>query len=183
MFLSDVFLNYFITIGVLLILLGIVTLFINYHKDKLVHIEIEEFLAEKKIEYIKEKNKNYDFIMKTKDRTYYVALVKIPSNSSVTINNKTTWCLRFGGSRKGRSYPNKRFLNEVEPFLRMRLPNDSDLKIVILYPSTEVILKYMNESEICEIHPSDTPYGNKVIGFDKFKSNFDDLLRTKSKGR
>ena len=69
MFLSDVFLNYFITIGVFLILLGIVTLFINYHKDKLVHIEIEEFLAEKKIEYIKEKNKNYDFIMKTKDRT------------------------------------------------------------------------------------------------------------------
>ena len=183
MFIADVFFNYFLAVALLLVSLGIVTLFINHHKDKLLNLELEEFLSDKKIEYIKDTNKNYDFIMKTKERTYYVALVKIPSNSSVTINNKTTWCLRFGGSRKGRSYPNKRFLTEVEPFLKMRLPNDSDMKIVILYPSTEVILKYMNESEICEIHPKDTPYGYKVISYDKFKSCFDDLLYTKSKGR
>lgn len=181
MFLSNPYLNYFLLILALLIVFLIITFFINKSKEKLLFSEIELFVTSKKMTYQKKEKCHYDFIMKNDIRTFYCKVVKIPSNSSVTINNKTTWCLRFGGKRKGRSYPNKRYMNEVEPFLRMKLNEDTDMKIVILYPATETILKYQNESEICEVKPTDTPYGYKVISYNFFNSKFDDLLKTKSK--
>lgn len=181
MFLNNVNFNYFLCIFILLIVFIVITILINNTKDKLLRDEIEKYIKEKGIEIKSVKNKNYDYIMKTKDKNYYISLLKVPSNSSITINSKYTWCLRFGGKRKGRSYPNKRYLTEVEPFLRMRLSNDNDMKLIIIVPSTEVILKYINESDICEVNPKDTPHGYKVISYHRFKSNFNDIFFTKSK--
>lgn len=181
MFLTNPYLNYFLVILSLLIILLLITFFINRNKEKLLFTEIELFVTSKKMTFEKVEKRHYDFIMKNDARTFYCKVVKIPSNSSVTINSKNTWCLRFGGKRKGRSYPNKRYLNEVEPFIKMKLSNDTDMKVIILYPSTETILKYQNESEICEVKPIDTPYGYKVISYNFFNSMFDDLLKTKNK--
>lgn len=179
MFLSNPFLNFFIAILVLFVLIIILTIIINSYKIKLIYSEIELFAHENKFIFEKSKNKLYDCIIKTEKNTFLIKVTKIPSNSSVTINSKETWCLRFGGgSRNGRNYPNKQYMNDLCDFLKMPTENTKDSKIVkliILYPSTEKILKYMNESEICEIKPSDTPYGYKVIGYNNLYKDFNIL--------
>lgn len=177
----NVFTNYLIAIAILLVCFGVISYLINKGKDSLLFSEFEKLLSEKNISYNKVKNDNYNYIMNINDRNYYVRFMKVPTNSQVTINSKTTWCLQFGGSRKGRSYPNKKYMNELSSFLRMKLPLDTDLKIIVLYPSTERILRYLNESEISEVFPIDTPNGYKVISYDKLALKFNDLLSTRKK--
>ena len=180
---SNKYLNFFLVIGGLLILFVLLTIFINKNKIKLIYSEIEALAIQKKLVYEKSSDKRFDCIIKTKDYKLLIKVVSIPSNSSVTINSKDTWCLRFGGgNRKGRNYPNKQYMNELVPFLKLseNSLNTNNLivrKIIILHPSTETILKYMNESDICEIKPTDTPYGYKVVTYKDFFTCFDILTK------
>ena len=147
MFLNNPFFNYFIVIFVLFIGFVILTALINKNKMNLVFSEIELFVKEKGYTFERVKNKPYDVIIKKDQKVYYINLCNIPSNSSVTINSKNTWCLRYGGKRVGRSYPNKRYMNELIPFLNLKdnnTNNNSYVKIILLYPSTEKVLKYIS---------------------------------------
>lgn len=181
------YLNFFLVIGGLLILFVLLTIFINKNKIKLIYSEIEALAVQNKCSFEQSKDKRFDCIIKTKEYMLLIKVASIPSNSSVTINSKDTWCLRFGGgSRKGRNYPNKQYMNELVPFLKLSENsfevnlNSEKLKIrkvIILHPSTEVILKYINESDICEINPNDTPYGYKVVTYKNFFKYFDRLTK------
>ena len=182
MFLNNPFFNYFIVIFVLFIGFVILTALINKNKMNLVFSEIELFVKEKGYTFERVKNKPYDVIIKKDQKVYYINLCNIPSNSSVTINSKNTWCLRYGGKRVGRSYPNKRYMNELIPFLNLKNnntnSNNSYVKIILLYPSTEKVLKYINESDICEVKPTDLPYGYRVMNYKDFYNYFD-MITTK----
>lgn len=169
---------YVIIIFAILALYLIVNAIINKTKENLVYDEIEDFCNTRNYKYNKAHDRRFDLTIESDDFIMYVAVCKIPTNSSVTINSRQTWCLRFGGSRKGRNYPNQRYLNELTPFLGFN-PNKSDKKIykvVVFYPTTEVILKYLNESEIGEIKPDNISFGYKAIRYVEFKEKFDDLL-------
>ena len=136
--------------------------------------EIELFTRDKGFSFEKVKGKPYDFILRKDNKTILVNILSIPSNSSVTINSKSTWCLRYGGKRVGRSYPNKRYLNELVPFLSLKSQDEE--KIVLFYPSTEKVLKYVNESDICEIKPKDISYGYRAMTVKDFYNEFDNLF-------
>ena len=41
--------------------------------------------------------------------------------------------------------------------------------MVVLYPTTEVILKYINESDIININQSDLVYGTQIIKFNELE--------------
>ena len=128
------------------------------------------------------KKKNYDFIFESEDITFLVKMVAIPSNSQVTINNKWTWRLSWGGNskNKGRSYPNNRYLHEVVDFLKETYKKEKlTVKLILLYPQTEKILMYLNESELDIITPDKTPYGYKVISLNNLISQFGSLLNIK----
>ncbi len=175
MFLSNPFFYYFITILVLLILIYISSIFIQKNKMKLLYQELLVFANKNNYSLSKSSNPNYDYKLVTDKKTFLISIVNIQPNSSVTINSKDTWCYRYGGgNKKGRSYPNKEYMKNIIPFLRMKVQN-GETKLVILYPSTEAILKYVNESDICEVKPEDTPYGYKVTTYQDFYNNFEKL--------
>lgn len=169
---------YIIIIFAILGLYLIVTAIINKTKENLVYDEIEDFCNTKNYNYTKSHDKRFDVMIESDSFMMYIAIVKIPSNSSVTINSRNTWCLRFGGKRKGRNYPNQRYLNELTPFLNFNpSKKEKDIyKVVVFYPTTEVILKYLNESEIGEIKPDNISFGYKAIKYNEFIEKFDDLL-------
>lgn len=128
------------------------------------------------------KSKNYDFILESKDVILYIKYTAIPSNSSVTINSKSTWRLQWGGSknRPGKSYPHDRYLNELSPFLKETIKKEKPfMKVIILYPSTEKILMYLNESDLDIVDIKKTPYGYKVTTFENFVDDFNEIINIK----
>lgn len=128
------------------------------------------------------KNKNYNYTMEDKDKKIYIKVISIPRNSQVTINNVSTWRLQWGGNslKLGRSYPNARYMEEVIKFIQEDISIDKPLiKLIMLYPNTEKILRYINESDLEIITPDKTPYGYKVTTFTKFKEQFEILSNIK----
>lgn len=126
------------------------------------------------------KNKNYDFIIENKDLIIYLKAAYIPSNSSVTINSKSTWRLQWGGYKAGRAYPHDRYLNELTPFLNETIKKDKKfLKVIMLYPGTEKVLMYLNESELDVVDINKTPYGYKVTTYNTFMDDFAKIINIK----
>ena len=120
----------------------------------------------------------YDYLIENKEVVIYIKKAKIPSNSSVTINARNTWCLRWGGKRVGRSYPNMRYMKELIPYLICEYQNEKKvIKVVLIYPDTEVILKYLNESELATVKPLDNNYGTRAIRFLDFEEAFKELIK------
>lgn len=118
----------------------------------------------------------YNYIIENDNEIIYLRYIIIPKNSSITVNSKSTWCLRYGGgSRAGRSYPNKEYLNYLKSFLTTDYSaeysaNKKVRKVVVLYPTTEVILKYINESDIININQTDLVYGTQIIKFNELEN-------------
>lgn len=171
---------YIIIIFSILLLYFFVTFLVNKTKEKLAYDEIEEFCEKNGYLYEKSKDHRYDMVIKGDDFVMYMAMCKVPAGSSVTINSRNTWCLRFGGKRKGKGYSSKRYLTELASFLSFEPVKDATgkkvYKVVVFYPSTEAILKYMNESEIMEIKPENISFGYKAITYNKLFLEFDNLL-------
>ena len=114
-----------------------------------------------------------DFILEKKDLTILVKLIFVPGNSTITVNSKDTWCLRYGGSNKYQ-YPKMRYLDHLKPFLNYQ--NDFERKVVIVYPGTNKIQRYLNESEIAILEYKDLVYDYKIITFEDLEKHFQDLL-------
>ena len=121
-----------------------------------------------------EKGKDCDYLL-IGEKTIKVAICFIPSNSSVTINSRSTWCLRWGGKRYGRGYPNQRYVNEMVGFLKMKVKED-EKKVIILYKDTEKLLKYLNESEIATVEFGEVAYDYQVLSFLKIDDYFKEIL-------
>lgn len=78
----------------------------------------------------------------------------------------------------GRSYPNKRYINELIPYLMADFASEKKIfKMVIIYPNTEVILKYLNESELATVGPFDNNYGMQVLRFSDIEANFATIVK------
>lgn len=171
---------YIIIIFALILLYFIVTFIINKTKENLAYDEIEEFCEKNGYRYQKSKDKRYDALIDGDNFLMYITLLRVPTSATVTINSRTTWCLRFGGKRNGKGYKDRRYLNELIPFLNFDIPNKNNdkriYKVVIFYPDLEGILKYINESEIIEIKPENISFGYKAITYKKFYNEFDNLL-------
>ena len=175
---------WYIVIGVgLLALYIIISLIIGKLRSKVIDDEIQEIAKTNQFNYLKEKNKKYDYLLSNDSYDIYIRLITIPSNSSVTINSKETWCLRWGGKRVGRGYPNMRYLDELGGFLKSNITSvdKETIRLVLLYPGCEVILKYLNESEIATVTPESINHGFKAFKYDELKNHFNDLFITKEK--
>jgi len=128
------------------------------------------------------KSRTFEFKLENAEIILLIKVLPIPHNSAVTINSKYTWRLQWGGSssKAGRPYPRSRYLNEMIPFLKDVVKSDKKvLKVTLLYPKTEKVLRYLNESDLDIIEPKDTPHGYKVVSFNEFEEYFDDIINIK----
>jgi hypothetical protein len=170
---------YLIVIG--LVVTGLIVFFSIYikkHRAKKISELFEKVAKEKGFSLQTLQNDIADYSLENDSKKLLIKLVYVPSNSSITINSKTTWNLRYGGSGTyGKSYSNQRYLNELIPFLKYEPKNTKQTqKVIVVYPKTNKIEKYLNESDIAIIKYKDLSYGYKVIKFIDFDEYFEDLV-------
>ncbi len=149
-------------------------------QKKQIHKHLLEFIDKKgyRVEQIK-KDKDLDFVLTKTDAAKYnrikIKVAFVPKISTITINNKFTWNLHYGGTEApGRRYPHNRYLDELIGFLRADA-EEGELKLVIVYESTSKVQKYVNESELVILEPGELVYDYKVINFHDLNSDFDKL--------
>lgn len=177
--LSDVVVPILIIILALIFVIGVFCFIIPFKTRSNVQKKLAKLALENDLKLTVDIEKNYDFLLENENIQLQFKITRIPSNSSVTINNVYTWALRYGGSSKkpGRSYPNQRYMLDVANFISKNLPTKKKvLKVIILYPTTEKIAMYLNESELKIVESTDTPYGYKVIRYVDLEEKFKDLL-------
>lgn len=128
----------------------------------------------------KHKKDLYHYSLESNKQIYLLYFCSIPANSMVTINSRQTWSLTWGGNikDKGRAYRKQRYLHELVRFLSQDFDFDKEYtKIIILYPDTENIVRYLNESDLDVVTAKDTPYGYKVTTFPRFIEDFNNFFR------
>lgn len=161
-----------IPIGVIVLVILVYVFFIRPHQIKrIVNEKVDSYFTKKG--FGEEKTISIcDRVYKKDDQKIYLKYVLIPSNSQITINCKEIWRLSWGGNpeKKGRAYPNNRYLKEVESFAKASIDGK---KIFIIYYTTEHILRYINECELETIDISKKTYDYKIICFNRFDEEMD----------
>ena len=128
--------------------------------------------------FTEHKRKLYDFTIETEEVKLFIRMIDVPSNSMIQINSKDTWVLQWGGSSKdfGRSFPNKKYLDEIKDFLKKDFQSDKKTyKIILVNKETEKIVRYLNESELAVVTFNDTVYGYKIMELNKIESQMNEL--------
>lgn len=170
---------YFIIAVIIIIAIVFLNNYLEKMKLKSITTKLEIICSNNNFILTDSVDKRYDKKLETENTVFYIKYVIIPKNSSITINSKDTWCLRYGGgNRKGRNYPNKEYMNYLKPFLNAKFENGKTVqKLVILYPSTEVVLKYLNESDIAVVKFNTSAYDVKLINYTDLDEKFIDLTK------
>lgn len=165
-----------IAIAIVLILINMV--FLPLQRKRKVYELLTKIKQEKGYNLIDFKNKSYDFILENENKKIYIKVVYVPSNSAITINSRNTWSLMYGAnpSKPGKRYPNQRYLNELIPFLNFKPQDENNLKLIIVYKTTDKVQRYLNESEIKILNNNELVYDYQVITYVELESHFDDLL-------
>lgn len=171
----------YISLGIILILLA----YYQYIQPLLIYKKVYKVLSalEKKgfaLQVVK--NKQYDFILENEEVIFLVRYLSVPKNAMITINSKNTWVLGWGANphNKGKGYPHTRYLSELKSFLNGEIKKEKKtIKLILIYPCVDQVIKYLNESELAIVTSKDTPYGYKVINATEVNDKIDDLLNIK----
>ena len=169
----------YVAIGLMVIAMGYTQLYLPRKSHKQI-IEKLSLLEAKGYMLSSAKDKAYDYMLESEEVEIYIKCVFIPKHSNVTINAKSTWRLSWGGnpSKLGRSFPHHRYMPEVEEFSKWIIKKDKKIvKLFMLYPHTDKILMYLNESELEIVTPLMTPYGYKVSNFITIEEDIEMLIK------
>lgn len=162
-----------------IIVAAIYFLWIIVIKPKKEQKEIEKKLLEytnkNNYKFQKAPTTDYDYIIDKGNQKYLLKIVKVPSVSAITINNKTTWNLHFGGSgAPGKRYLDNRYLNELVPFLKKEVSEDEN-KIIVIYKDTNKIQRYQNESDIVIVKEGEMVFDYRIIIYNNFENQFNQI--------
>lgn len=105
-------------------------------------------------------NKNtYEFITSTDKYVFFIE--NIPTNTTIQINNKTTWEMKISNnSSTGASHQNSKILASIIKFMNFET---DDKKIIIFTPDPKKIVMYINECEIIIVNSKTNVYGTNII--------------------
>ena len=172
--------KYIIIISIALVVLGVLLIVLStvFKKNRLrkMHNQVEEIFndyVKKHFDYKFEivSKQEYDYIFETIRFRYYIKVVPNFNNQEITVNNSVKWQLR-----KSFNDESLRFVDGIEPLMRMELPQSDDKinkKLYIVYPSARTLLKYINECEMEFVHADTDVYGTNIITFINLRENRD----------
>ncbi|MFA5542654.1 MAG: hypothetical protein WC008_03770 [Bacilli bacterium] len=169
----------YVALGLMVIALGYNQFYLPYRSHKQI-VEKLTKLEDKGYMMTSRRDKLYDYLLENEEVEVYIKCVFIPKHSNVTINAKSTWRLSWGGnpSKLGRSFPHHRYMPEIEEFSKWVIKKDKKVvKLFMLYPHTEKVLMYLNESELEIVTPLMTPYGYKVSNFSTLEEEIELLIK------
>lgn len=129
-------------------------LILNKKQKDSVKDEIVELL--KQYGSVNIEGKNIEFT--TKNKTYRVLFYYVSPNLELTINSKTKWEIRS---------KTKSLVVDKQHFLSSKLP-----KLVIIYPTTHPIKRYINENEMVFVKPQEHFYQMNIM----LKSDLKNIL-------
>ncbi|PKK88856.1 MAG: hypothetical protein CVV62_01700 [Tenericutes bacterium HGW-Tenericutes-7] len=136
-----------IILAVFALFIALYTIFIVLDRKKLEIIKMNTVTLFETYGKIKYENKRMLFI--TQNETYEVLYFGMSRNAELTINSRTMWEVINAGTSK---------VIDQTVFLASKYP-----KIVIVYPSTQVIKRYINENEMVFVKPQDQFYDLRLI--------------------
>ncbi|MBQ9449614.1 MAG: hypothetical protein IJU60_07065 [Acholeplasmatales bacterium] len=111
----------------------------------------------------------YDYILKTKNYAYYIKLIQNNNLNEITVQSSVKWKMRRG--TKSTIY-----ISDIEEFMRLRIPDENNViskKIVLVYPDSKSLLRYINECELEFITPDTDVYGCNVVTYKQLNENLD----------
>ena len=98
------------------------------------------------------------------EKKFLIKFIKSEKYAEVSINNKTTFEIKYGGSNDpGKPHPYHKFVPGLNKF--MNEPTDY-IKVIVIVPKPKKIVRWVNENEIEFVTSSSNVYGAKVIAFD-----------------
>ena len=140
-------------------------------EDKIKQESIKCGFFDKTTKEIK-KQTGCDFLLKKYDVDCYVKVLNVPTKSQVVLNYKDTVCLHYGGTKqKGTLYPNKKYL-KLDKFLSSDIKG---IKMLLIYPSTNQVMMYVNECEMIHVKACDFPYNMKLVKFEDLNEALDSI--------
>lgn len=114
--------------------------------------------------------KIYDYKIETNDLTYFIKVIYNFNNLEISINNKNYWILN------DKEVSNKKGGTKLEGIYDLvnstNLTNDNHKKVYLVYPSSKVLVKAVNESELAFINPKTDCYGVNIVKFEEISEIF-----------
>ena len=111
----------------------------------------------------------YDYILKTKNFTYYIKLIQNNNLNEITVQSSVKWQIR-------KSPKHTIYISDIEEFMRLRIPDENNKvskKIALIYPDSKSLLRYINECELEFITPDTDVYGCNVVTYKQLYENLD----------
>ena len=171
--------KYIIVLGVVLLLV-IISFFVYVALEKKEKAKALDVLNNglDKYELIKAKKKSYDYVLRLDEFDIYVRVLVIPNNSQICINAKETWVLSSNYVQRTHSYSSKRYMSEIEYFLKNDIKaSKRSYKLILLNRMPKQIIRYLNETELEEVDIKKSPYGYKITSYETFKRDLDVILK------
>lgn len=117
------------------------------------------------------KGKVYDYEVDTKECIYLIKVIYNFQKLEISINNKNYWQLNdtvVASKKSGTKIEGIYDLINNDTFSF----NKPHKKVYVVYPSSRVLVKAVNESELTFITPEMDCYGVNVVKFDEIKEIF-----------
>lgn len=123
---------------------------------------------------MRKKGEIYEYELASGEKRLFIKTITVPSNSSLTINSRNTWVLSYGGSAYHGGYRNRKYLKTLIPFLEADFGDAR--KVILVYPDTNKVQRYLNESEIAIVDLGEKIYDYRVMTYAELGKRFRDLL-------
>lgn len=120
---------------------------------------------------VKAVRKTYDYIVDTNSFVFLIKVVYNFAEHEISINNKNYWQLNdtvVASKKSGTKIEGIYDLINNDTFSF----NKPHKKVYVVYPSSRVLVKAVNESELTFITPEMDCYGVNVVKFDEIKEIF-----------
>ncbi len=110
----------------------------------------------------------YDFVLRTKNYVYYIKLIPNNNLNEITVQSSVKWQMR-------KSMKSTIYISDIEEFMRLRLTDEGKIskKIVLIYPDSKSLLRYINDCELEFITPDTDVYGCNVVTYKQLSENLD----------
>ena len=148
---------------------------LNIFKKKKALDEVKQTLIEIAGEssVVKIDSKAFDFEMDYNNKKFLIKMIYHPTRNEININSKDYWQVNEGTVSSRKSGTQMQGVYDLVNFdLASNGYNKNDTqKLYVIYPSSRVLLKVINECEMEFIKPETDIYGCKVNNFTDLKEN------------
>ena len=165
----------YVLIGIAVIILGYILLcYINKRKAyKNLHEKL--LTISSSVEVVK-KNKAYDFKMNHNGKLFLIKLIYNPSCDEICINAKHYWQQNHGvvsSRKKGEQMKGVYDLIFLD-LAQNNFPLDT-VKLYVIYPESQRLVKVINECEMIFIKPNVDIYGSRVNNYSDLEKNINEF--------